>query len=315
MTPRILSKTFLSIVAGAVAGIGLGCVISTSGGDDGECGSLLSNSHVTAGGDGCKCDAGYTWENADDPNDYDCDRIPGKPGECNQPNNVLDGNTCFCAGGYIWCDPNDANDYSCCLDPAQDAFSGTGNITDATDVTVSDTVAETGTETTDPTAADTTDTSDTNDTNDSGELPDPAQCTADTPDALFCSNTEAAGPEGSIYYTCVDGVWTEDNVTPDDACIFDLYSFSYGCVDDGNAITFVCGNGPGDVCSGDDGTCVDDDVINACIWGRVTEDSCATLCNTIGDDEGITYESGFCDPASDPPDCFCCDSGEKGCPV
>ena len=101
----------------------------------------------------------------------------------------------------------------------------------------------------------------------------------------------------------------------DELCMFDGYAFAYGCVDDGAAITFVCGNGSGEACdSNADATCVDNDVINTCLFGRVTEDSCATICNTIGDADGVTYDSGFCDAESDPPDCFCCDAGEEGCP-
>lgn len=315
MTPRILSKSFLSIVAGAVAGLSLGCVITTSGGGNDECGGILSHSHETGNGT-CKCDAGYTWENPDDPEDFDCERIEGKndPNACTETNNVLDGNVCYCEGGYIWCNPDDANDYSCCIDDAQDALSGTDDPTSASDV--SDTVAETGTDTsaTDPTAADTTDSSDTS--NDSGAEPDPADCSVDTPDALFCSNTAEAGPEGSVYYTCVDGTWTENATAGDELCMFDGYAFAYGCVDDGSAIAFVCGNGPGTACdSNADATCVDADVINTCLFGRLTEDSCATICNTIGDDMGITYDSGFCDPDATPPECFCCDAGEEGCPA
>jgi hypothetical protein len=314
MTHRRFSKSLLTLVAGAAAGLTLGCIISTNGGGSSdECGGVLSHSHETANG-GCKCDAGYTWENPNDPNDYECERIDPKPSaDCNDfPNLEPSGvNECRCVDGFNWCAPDDPNDFSCCVDDAQDSLSGTGSDTD--DPSVSDTIADTGTGTTnDPTVADTSgDTS----PGTSGAVPDPADCTVDTPDAIFCSNTEQAGPEGSVYYTCTDGTWTENATAADELCAFDGYDFAYGCVDDGAAIAFICGNGPGTAC--DDSTvasCVDSDIINACLFGRLTEDSCVTICGTIGDEEGITYDSGFCDAESDPVECFCCDQGEEGCP-
>ena len=314
MTPRSFPKSFLLIVAGAMAGLGLGCVITTNGGGSDECGSLLSHSHETGNGT-CKCDAGYTWEDAGDPDNFECDRIEGKDDtSCSEPNNVVSGGQCYCEGGFNWCNPNDPNDYTCCVDDAQDAVGGTSDPTNATDM--SDSVADTGTGTTtdDPTAADTTDSTDPSGT--SGALPDPAECTVDTPDNLFCSNTADAGPQGSVYYTCTDGVWTENPTAADELCVSDGYDFSFGCVDDGAAITFVCGVGPGTPCEDNSGaSCISDDIINTCLFGRLTEDSCATICNTIGDERGVTYDSGFCDPESTPPECFCCDQGEEGCPA
>lgn len=315
MTPRFLSKSFLSIVAGAMAGLGLGCVITTNGGGNDECGGILSHSHETGNGT-CKCDAGYTWENPDDPQDFDCERIEGKddPNACTEPFNVLSGNTCYCEGGYIWCNPGDPNDYTCCVDDAQDAISGSDAPTNATDV--SDTVADTGTGTAttdDPTVADTTDGTDTDP---SGVQPDPADCNAESEGAVFCSNTADAGPQNSQYWSCMGGAWVEMPSALDESCQFDGFDFAYGCVDDGSAVVFVCGNGPGTDCASNaDATCIDADVINTCLFGKVTEDSCATICNTIGDEDGVTYESGFCDPDAVPPECFCCDSGEEGCPV
>jgi hypothetical protein len=315
MIHRSLTKSLLSIVAGLAAGVTLGCVIN--GGDGGsshECDGILSHSHETANG-GCKCDAGYTWENPDDPNDYACERIDPKPNtDCDGPNlgDALGGG-CECDPGYNWCLPNDPNDFSCCLDDAQDTLSGTGDPSD-TDVTDSDTIADTGTGTTDdPTVADTSGSDTTPGT--SGAEPDPTQCTVDTPDAIFCSNTAQAGPQGSIYYTCTDGVWTENATAADELCAFDGYEFAFGCVDDGAAIDFICGNGPGTACDNStEATCISEQVINACLFGRLTEDNCATICNEVGDEEGVTYDSGFCDAESVPPECFCCDLGEKGCP-
>jgi len=314
-----LGKSLLTIVAGAAVGLTLGCIISTSGGgSSSECGGTFSHSHETAN-DTCKCDAGYTWENPGDPDDFECERIKPKPNaDCNDfPNLVSSGvGECKCTDGFNWCAPDDPNDFSCCVDDAQDAQSGTDDPTNATDVTdsVSDTVADAGTGTTDdPTVADTS--GDTT-PGTSGAVPDPAQCTVETSDAIFCSNTAEAGPQGSIYYTCTDGVWTENATAADELCAFDGYEFAFGCVDEGTSVDFICGNGPGTDCDGStEATCISAEVINACLFGRLTEDNCATICNEVGDEDGVTYESGFCDAESDPPECFCCDSGEEGCPV
>lgn len=310
MTHLSLTKSLLSIVAGAAAGLGLGCILTTGGGGSRhDCGGTFSHSHETAN-DSCKCDAGYTFENPSDPEDFACERIEPKPGECDGANQHLEGDDCFCDDGFNWCLPNNPNDFSCCDDPAQDSLSGTGT-GDPTDTDVTDTVADTGTGTTDdPTAADTTEGC-----NDSGIDPDPADCTVDAEGLFYCSNTAAAGPQGGEYWVCMGGTWVDMPTAGDESCQFDGFDFSYGCVDNGTAVEFVCGNGPGTDCDGStEAVCVDNDVINACFFGKLTEDSCATICNTLGDEDGVTYDSGFCDADSVPPDCFCCDAGEEGCP-
>lgn len=310
----ISMKSLFSVFAGAAAGLTLGCVITTNGGGSDECGSPLSHSHEVNGGADCKCDAGYTWENPDDPNDYYCEEIEGKgsgDAACDNPNNVLQGNTCYCAVGYNWCFPSDPNDYTCCIDPAQDAAGGTEDPTVAGSGSGSGSDGSTG-----GTGA-TTDVADSSGGGGtSGFEPDPADCDASADGAVFCSNLAADGPEGSRFWTCMSGEWVEMPTAGDESCSFDGYDFAYGCVDDGTQVGFICGNGSGTACDGSaDATCADADVINTCLYGRLTEDSCARICNEIGDDMGVTYDSGFCDAESTPPDCFCCDAGEMDCPA
>jgi len=64
----------------AAVGLGVGCVITVGPQDCSECGNTGCNSQQV--GDQCLCDAGYEFAN-DDPNDFDCDRIPGKGGDAN----------------------------------------------------------------------------------------------------------------------------------------------------------------------------------------------------------------------------------------
>lgn len=307
---RSLTKSLVSVLAGISAGISLGCLINVGSGSQ-ECGSPLSHSQIV--GDDCVCDAGYEFEDPNDPDNFECDRIPPKPdsGQCDEPNShpVTDG--CQCDAGYNWCS-DDPNDYTCCVDPNQNP-DGTGTDSDATDTLGTGT--DTGMTTDDPTVADSTGT----DTGDDMQFdPDPADCTAETEGVLFCSNTSIGGLDDSRYYVCMGGAWVEDTTAVDESCAFDQFDFGYGCITNNEAgsIEFICGFGPGTDCEpGGDDVCVDTDVINGCLFGKLTQDSCATICNTIGDEEGATYDSGFCDASAGPAECICCDSGEEGCPV
>lgn len=219
------------------------------------------------------------------------------PMACTEEHNVIIGDQCFCEENYEFCEPNDPNDFSCCgSDPPNPSTTTPSTETDASTTDV------------DPTDADTT----AGDT-DGPTPPDPADCTVDTPDVIFCTNTEAMGPEGSAYFVCTDGEWVESPNAADELCQFDGYDFAYGCIDDGSAVAFICGNGTGTACeNADDAMCIDMDEIDTCIFGRATQDSCATICSTIGDEDGVTYDGGFCDTEAKQAECICCDDGE--CP-
>ncbi|MBC8068422.1 MAG: hypothetical protein IAG13_08820 [Deltaproteobacteria bacterium] len=311
MYVRSFPKSIVSIAAGALFGLSLGCVISTNGGGSDECGSLLSHSHEGADGM-CYCDSNYTWENPEDDNDYDCERIDGKGGgsQCDQPNSDLNGDVCYCDPGYIWCDLSDPNDYSCCLDPAQDSNAGTG-----------DASADTGNDTGTDTAADTTaSTGSVDDTGpDPGVEPNPADCTTEAEGVRFCSHTSVMGPEGSTLWNCMGGEWVEVSQADLDAeCVFDNYEFAYGCTDDAETETVgpVCGFGPGTDCSGDDATCADDDLLEYCFYGKLSSASCLEVCQDAS--QKVTYDHGYCAEDGEAPgvfDCFCCDEGDEGCPI
>jgi len=282
-------------------GLTLGCVITTGDGDldDGDCPG--ANNHEFL--DECFCDAGYEWENPNDPNDLTCVPEMAKEGDCSEPHNILIGNECHCDEQYTWCN-DDPNDFSCCVDEGHNG--DTGGDTGSDDVAdTGDTGVETGTDTAD-TGVDTgTDPTDT------GVEPDPADCTEDG--LSFCSNTEEQGPEGSRYWVCTGGEWVEDTEAGDAACQFDQYDFAYGCVATESAVEFVCGEGPGTDCEGDAATCADADIISYCFMGKLTEDSCLRICMEEGDDMDVTYDYGEC--SADTNECFCCDEGEEGCPA
>jgi hypothetical protein len=304
-----LPKLLWTVALGGLAGLGLGCIINVGPLDCSECGNTGCNSQVV--GNECKCDQGYQFVN-DDPNDYECRRIPGKPGDAScggEPNIHLEGQVCVCNNGYTWCLPNDPNDLSCCLDDDQAPGDGTdGPDTDdptvGTDPTADGTADETGDE---PGVCEQVDAPW------NGVAPDDADCTEDG--LVFCSNNAAQGPAGSRYWECEGGSWVEAPTTGDQSCQFDGFDFAYGCVDDGASVTFVCGVGPGTPCSGPEcnGCGNDGDTIEFCDDGKLGADSCFRICTEDGDDQGVTYDFGSCVISGGTAECACCDEGDEGC--
>lgn len=115
-----LSILFALTLGGAYAASAPACVIQAT--DCDECGEAsVCDSHVGSDGE-CYCDPGHVWADPNDPNNYDCDRIPPKPdvNACNNPHNVQVGSDCFCACGYTWQDPNDASNLTCVPDSSSD---------------------------------------------------------------------------------------------------------------------------------------------------------------------------------------------------
>lgn len=147
-----------------------------------------------------------------------------------------------------------------------------------------------------------------------GVEPDEADCTEDG--LTFCSNIEDEGPAGSRFWECMGGAWVESNGA-DESCQFDGFDFGYGCYDDGSAIVFVCGLGPGTPCSGPecDACGQDGDAIDFCVDRKLGRDSCFRICTEDGDDQGVTYDYGSCVTADSVVQCICCDAGDPGCPA
>jgi hypothetical protein len=293
---------------GAIAGIGLGCVIGGDIDDCTTCGEATSCHSELINGE-CFCEDGYQWEHPNDLNNYECERAPGKGGgNCPDPNSSLQGDQCFCDTGFSWCNPANADDLTCCDD--DDPKPGTGGGTD-TAADTGGTSLDTGT----GTGVDTGGTGGPTCNFDGGAEcpapvpPDDSECTED---GLFaCTNTEADGPECSGYFECMGGQWVLNETFGDETCQFDGFDFSYGCVVTENEIEFLCGLGPGTGCEGECSECVDAEVVNFCQFGKVSSDNCMVICTEIGDENGVTYDFGECLEG----ECACCDSGTEGCPV
>jgi len=226
-------------------------------------------------------------------------------------NNRLDSNgECECKPFYEWCEPtNDAN-LNCCSTTGGSGTEGSGD---------GDGDAEAGDGDGDGDAeagdGDGEGDGDGDGDGDPGTLP-PEDCSADEEGAFWCTHDEPMGPEGSRFFTCQGGKWVEDTTFLDDECKFIGWDFAYGCIDDGVSVVPICGDGSGAACNNSDPAfCVDDDQIAYCDLSKETWDSCQVFCQDVGID-GITYEYGECD-SSIPDDvaCFCCDSGDEGCPI
>lgn len=234
------------------------------------------------------------------------DLEPIEPCDSGSNNKLNDDGECVCRIGYDWCNPEDPEDLNCCdTGSADEIGDGDGDTGDGDGDGDGDTGDGDG---------DTTETGDGDGDGDT-ELP-PETCTAEEEGFYWCTHSEANGPEGSTFYICQGGVWVENNGFMDESCVFDGYDFAYGCVDDGSSVVFECGDGSGEACDENSpAACVDDDQISYCLYGKETWDSCLAFCMEEGI-EGTTYEYGECDD-SVPEDvaCFCCDSGDPGCPI
>ncbi len=233
---------------------------------------------------------------------------PIEPCDSGSNNKKTDDGGCECLIGYEWCEPNDPENLDCCDSDIGGETEGdpTGDPTGDGDGDPT-----TGDGDGDPTTGD----GDGDGDGDPGTLP-PENCTPDEEGAFWCTHDEAMGAEGSRFFICQGGLWTEDTTFLDEECKFIGFDFAYGCVDDGEAVVPICGDGSGEACNADDPAfCVDNDQIAYCELGKETWDSCLAYCQEVGVG-GQTFEYGECD-SSIPDDvaCFCCDSGDDGCPI
>lgn len=231
---------------------------------------------------------------------------------CEDPHSMLDGDKCYCVEGFEWCS-DDPNDLSCC--PAQ-VTTGPEPTSDSGSTTTS----SSSTSTTRGTGTDATGSSSSGGpgSTSGGPVCPGEQAPPDTCDngSFWCTQPEACGPEGSELYRCADGVWVLEPDLPGDNCAFDGFDFAYGCVDDGDSVVFLCGDGPGTACQGGDpASCVDDTVLAECTFGKLTHFDCLKICTEVGDDMGVLYDFGSCGEDQGAFGCLCCDMGDPGCPI
>lgn len=248
-------------------------------------------------------------------------------GECPDPNSYYEAGSCFCNPGYLFCTA-DLDDLSCCAEDgtSSEPPTGSGTSTTAVDPTTGpgtssttdpDTTTEavTSTETTDSTTTGTSSTTDDTSSTTGAELctgpqPPPDTCTEGQ---YWCTNPEICGPEGSELYRCQNGAWVLDTGTADDSCTFDGYDFAYGCIDDGQSVILLCGEGPGSACDNTEpSTCATDVLLNQCTYGKLTEFDCFIQCTEVGDGMRI-FDDGECGEIEGQFLCVCCNLDDPGC--
>lgn len=242
---------------------------------------------------------------------FGCIITPLEPCDSGSNNKLNSSGECECRIGYEWCDPTDDTNLNCCDSDGGETI-GDGDPGDGDgdgDPGDGDGDGEPGDGDGDG------EPGDGDGDGDPGTLP-PENCSSEEEGQFWCTHDEDMGPEGSRFFICMGGSWVENNGYLDDECKFIGWDFAYGCVDDGTDVIPVCGDGSGEACSESDPVfCVDDDQIAYCNFGKETWDSCMIYCQEVGVG-GELFEHGECDD-SDPNDvaCFCCDSGDPGCPI
>ncbi len=240
--------------------------------------------------------------------------------ECPDSNSFLNDGKCFCSVGYDWCNEDNLSDLSCCENPTSNSDSNSN--------TNSNSNSNSGTTTNDvPTSGTTSDIPTTSDgTTGDGTTGDPLECLVDVEPPASCNAEvenflclQATDPvcdaEGSQFYVCTNGVWVEAPTGPDENCKADGFDFGVGCTDNGTAVEFVCGYGPGTPCdSGAPASCNGDITYEVCFEGKLTATDCEAFCMEEGE-MGVTYDYGYCGEQRSEITCICCDEGVDGCPL
>jgi hypothetical protein len=144
-------------------------------------------------------------------------------------------------------------------------------------------------------------------TEDGGQPPGPDEpCDASLLEQLLCvpDADNPDDPGAAVVWACNGERWVEVAGYVTFACKADNFQFGYGCT---AGPTFLCGYGPGSPCEieGYAAVCVDEDIIDTCVWGRRTIDRCSRLCAELGA-FGPGHEGGGCEQLdTNPATCVC----------
>jgi hypothetical protein len=141
-------------------------------------------------------------------------------------------------------------------------------------------------------------------TDESGGPPVPDEpCDASLAEQLLCVPS-GEDPGAAMVWACNGERWVEVPGYATFACKSQNFPFGYGCLP---GPTFLCGYGPGSSCEaeGYPGICVDEDIIDTCIWGRRTIDRCSRLCAEL-EAFGPGHTGGTCEQLEmNPATCVC----------
>jgi hypothetical protein len=130
-------------------------------------------------------------------------------------------------------------------------------------------------------------------------------CDQTLAEQLLCVADPLGDPGAASMWACNGERWVGIDGYPSFACLAAGFPFAYGCVP---GPMFLCGHGPGSLCEleGYEGICVDEDIIDTCVWGRRTVDRCSRLCTEL-DAFGAGFTQGSCEQLVDtePATCVC----------
>lgn len=146
------------------------------------------------------------------------------------------------------------------------------------------------------------------DTGGAEALPPEAPCGEEQLEALACvEDPELPGPADARVWACNGERWVEAPGYATFECAAQGFAFAYGCL---AGPEFLCGYGPGTTCEEAEygSVCVDEDIIDTCVWGRRTVDRCSRLCAEL-EVFGPGLSGGSCveaePPNSGPASCLC----------
>lgn len=118
------------------------------------------------------------------------------------------------------------------------------------------------------------------DTGDGGTgAPPDSPCEVEQAEQIAClDDPEQPGP-GTQTWACNGEDWVSVPGLAEFECMTLSYQFGYGCLPGVGTPQYVCGYGPGSPCDETQASlCVDDSIIDTCIWGRRAIDYCRRLC-------------------------------------
>lgn len=139
----------------------------------------------------------------------------------------------------------------------------------------------------------------------SGAMPPEAECGPEQAEQIACIDDSLQEGPGTETWACNGERWVEVAELFEFECQAQGYQFGYGCVAALGEIEFVCGYGPGSTCDATQGSaCVDEAIIDTCVWGRRTIDYCKRLCDDL-ELWGPGFVEGACVEVDGVASCMC----------
>lgn len=117
---------------------------------------------------------------------------------------------------------------------------------------------------------------------DESGTPPASPCGPEQAETVACiDDPDQPGP-GTETWACNGERWIAIAGLFEFECMAIGYQFGYGCLAALSEPEFVCGYGPGTPCDASLGSaCVDEAIIDTCVWGRRTIDYCRRLCDEL----------------------------------